>query len=96
MTEQMKRTRLENFRYEFFSVNAGTSVYKGSGGSLKKAAGTLQGKELHLGFMDVVFLGCVKSRDYYSIRNYCCFITLMTDYAPKMYISKVEKKTKII
>ena len=37
-----ERTRLENFRYEFFSVNAGTSVYKGSGGSLKKAAGKLQ------------------------------------------------------
>lgn len=37
-----ERIRLEQFRYEFFSVNAGTSLYKGAGGSLKKAAGTTQ------------------------------------------------------
>ena len=35
---------IKKFRYEFFSVNSGTSVYKGSGMSLKKTSGTSQKK----------------------------------------------------
>ncbi len=34
--------RLRNFRYEFFSVNSGTAMYKGSGVSIKKTSGTSQ------------------------------------------------------
>ena len=33
---------LQRYRYEFFSVNSGTSLYKGSGVSLKKTSGTTQ------------------------------------------------------
>ncbi len=39
---QKERQRLQLFRYEFFSVNSGTSIYKGSGVSLKKTSGTTQ------------------------------------------------------
>ena len=39
---QQERERLQRFRYEFFSVNSGTSIYKGSGVSLKKTSGTTQ------------------------------------------------------
>ena len=35
---------ISKFRYEFFSVNSGTSVYKGAGMSLKKTSGTSQKK----------------------------------------------------
>jgi len=34
--------KLQKFRYEFFSVNAGTSSYKASGVSLKKTSGSAQ------------------------------------------------------
>ena len=37
-----EQTKLRQYRYEFFSVNSGTSVYKGSGGSLKKTSETTQ------------------------------------------------------
>ena len=35
---------IQKFRYEFFSVNSGTSVFKGSGMSLKKTSTTTQKK----------------------------------------------------
>ena len=35
---------IQRFRYEFFSVNSGSSVYKGSGMSLKKTSTTTQKK----------------------------------------------------
>ena len=35
---------IQKFRYEFFSVNSGTSVFKGSGMSLKKTSTTSQKK----------------------------------------------------
>ncbi len=34
--------KLQRFRYEFFSVNSGTSSYKASGVSLKKTSGSAQ------------------------------------------------------
>ena len=37
-----ERSRMERFRYEYFSVNAGSSTYKSSGSSLKKTSGTVQ------------------------------------------------------
>ena len=37
-----ERQKLQKFRYEFFSVNSGSSTYKGSGTSLKKTSGTAQ------------------------------------------------------
>ena len=41
---QKERQRLQLFRYEFFSVNSGSSVFKGSGMSLKKTSTTSQKK----------------------------------------------------
>ena len=35
---------IQKFRYEFFSVNSGSSVFKGSGMSLKKTSTTSQKK----------------------------------------------------
>ena len=35
-----ERTRMERFRYEYFSVNAGSSTYKSTGMSLKKTSTT--------------------------------------------------------
>ncbi len=37
-----EKEKLQKFRYEFFSVNSGSSLYKGSGTSLKKTSGTAQ------------------------------------------------------
>ena len=37
-----EQEKLQRFRYEFFSVNAGTSSYKASGVSLKKTSGSVQ------------------------------------------------------
>ena len=34
--------RMEKFKFEYFSVNAGTSTYKAAGSSLKKTSGTIQ------------------------------------------------------
>ena len=39
---EKEKDRLKKFKYEFFSVNSGTSMYKGSGVSLKKTSGTTQ------------------------------------------------------
>ena len=39
---EKEKERLKKFKYEFFSLNAGTSMYKGSGVSLKKTSGTTQ------------------------------------------------------
>ena len=33
---------MQKFRFEYFSVNAGTSNYKAAGASLKKTSGTIQ------------------------------------------------------
>tara|TARA_B100000963_G_scaffold99014_1_gene85541 strand:+ start:2463 stop:3155 length:693 start_codon:yes stop_codon:yes gene_type:complete len=38
----LETANLQRYRYEFFSVNSGTSIYKGSGISLKKTSGTTQ------------------------------------------------------
>tara|TARA_Y100001958_G_C21233531_1_gene559569 strand:- start:1106 stop:1774 length:669 start_codon:yes stop_codon:yes gene_type:complete len=37
-----EKEKLQKFRYEFFSVNSGSSLYKGAGTSLKKTSGTVQ------------------------------------------------------
>ena len=37
-----ERRKLRKFKYEFFSVNSGSSMYKASGTSLKKTSGTAQ------------------------------------------------------
>jgi hypothetical protein len=37
-----EREKLQQYRYEFFSVNSGTSIYKGAGGSLKKTSENTQ------------------------------------------------------
>ena len=37
-----EREKIQKYRYEFFSVNSGTSTYKGPGGSLKKTSGNTQ------------------------------------------------------
>ncbi len=39
---ERERARMERFRYEYFSVNAGSSTYKSSGMSLKKTSTTTQ------------------------------------------------------
>ena len=39
---ERERARMERFRYEYFSVNAGSSTYKSTGMSLKKTSTTTQ------------------------------------------------------
>ena len=39
---QDEEQKLRKYHYEFFSVNSGTSLYKGAGGSLKKTSETTQ------------------------------------------------------
>ncbi len=38
----LETANLQRYRYEFFSVNSGSSIYKGSGISIKKTSGTTQ------------------------------------------------------
>jgi len=38
----LENANLQRYRYEFFSVNSGTSEYKGAGISIKKTSGTSQ------------------------------------------------------
>ena len=37
-----EREKLARYRYEYFSINSGSSVYKGAGMSLKKTSGSVQ------------------------------------------------------
>ena len=48
-----ERRKLRKFKYEFFSVNSGSSMYKASGTSLKKLQAPLKDRELHIKFMPV-------------------------------------------
>lgn len=41
-TGSKEETRMEKYMFEFFSVNAGSAIYKGAGASLKKTAITTQ------------------------------------------------------
>lgn len=38
----LETANLQRYRYEFFSVNSGSSIYKGAGISIKKTSGTTQ------------------------------------------------------
>ena len=50
---QDEEQKLRKYHYEFFSVNSGSSLYKGAGGSLKRHQKRLRDKEQLIEFLDV-------------------------------------------